>query len=258
MKHETTRAAAQAQNLELDRRAFLGLAAAGTAVAALGSAAFPVKAAATLSSTPVPETLPPLPWADTALQPIISANTLSFHYGKHHQTYLTNLKNLLSANPGAGLAGKSLEEIIVATYAKHDAASLSIYRNAAQVYNHDFYWKSLSPTGGGTPTGAIEAAITKAFGGFDAFKAKLIDTAVNQFGTGWAWVVADRKKRVSIISTEDADTPLTGKHGLTPLLTIDVWEHAYYLDYQNGRRTYVTAVVEKLLNWDFANQNLGA
>lgn len=242
----------------VNRREFLGIAAAGAATVALGEIVLPTEAIAALSTTPVPSTLPALPWADTALAPTISANTLSFHYGKHHKGYLTNLTGLLSdanSKVAAKLKDKTLEQIIVATYNKKDATSLSIYRNAAQVYNHNFYWKSLSPTGGGTPSGEIATLINNSFTDFATFKTKLIDAAVAQFGTGWAWVVADKKKRIQIISTGDADTPFTLK-SLTPLLTIDVWEHAYYLDYQNGRKTYVTAVVEKLLNWEFANQNL--
>jgi Fe-Mn family superoxide dismutase len=241
-----------------DRREFLGLTTAGVGLMALGQLAYPSLTHAAISSTPVTETLSPLPWADTSLEPVISANTLSFHYGKHHQTYLTNLRNLLAANTGLGLDGQSLEAIIRLTAGKKDSVLLGIYRNAAQVYNHDFYWKSLSPTGGGEPTGAIAAGITRAFGDYATFRTRLIDAAVAQFGTGWAWVVADRRKKISILATNDADTPLTLKPALTPLLTIDVWEHAYYLDYQNGRKTYVTAVVDKLLNWEFANQNLAA
>jgi len=244
--------------LAVDRREFLGLTTAGAGLLALGQLAYSSPVQAALNPTPVPETLPPLPWPDTALDPVISANTLSFHYGKHHQTYLTNLRNLLAANPALGLADQPLEALIKSTVGKKDPVLLSIYRTAAQVYNHDFYWKSLSPTGGGEPTGAIASAIAGAFGDYATFKTRLIDTAVGQFGTGWAWVVADRKKKISVIAANDADTPLTLKPTLRPLLTIDVWEHAYYLDYQNGRKTHVTAVVEKLLNWDFANQNLSA
>ena len=244
--------------LPLDRREFLGLTTASVSLMALGQLACPSLSHAAPGPTLVTETLPPLPWADTSLQPVISANTLSFHYGKHHQTYLTNLRNLLAANAGSGLDGQSLEALIRLTAGKKEPALLNIYRNAAQVYNHDFYWKSLSPGGGGEPTGAIADGIARAFGDYATFKTRLIDAAVAQFGTGWAWVVADRRKKIAIITTSDADTPLTLKPALTPLLTIDVWEHAYYLDYQNGRKTYVTAVVEKLLNWEFANQNLTA
>lgn len=249
--------------LNPDRRDFIGLTTAGAGLLALGQLACssPVRAASihdSHHSTPVSTTLNPLPWANDALEPIISANTLSFHYGKHHQAYLTNLNTLLAANPALGFTGLSLEAIIRATAGKKDPVLLSIYRNAAQVYNHDFYWNSLTPTGGGEPVGEIADRINADFGDYATFRTRLIDTAVGQFGTGWAWVVASARKKISIISSNDADTPLTLKPAMTPLLTIDVWEHAYYLDYQNGRKTYVTAVVDKLLDWDFANQNLAA
>jgi len=251
----------------INRRSFLGLTAAGAVVAALGEVGFVGNAAAetasatTGSTTPVTAELAPLPWADTALEPTITQKTISFHYGKHHQGYLTNLNASLASTDAKikpiaeKLQGKSLEDIIRATFDNTDPAAVSIYRNAAQVYNHNFYWKSLSPTGGNAPTGKIAELINASFGDFATFKTKLIDTAVGQFGTGWAWVVLDDSKKLQIIATGDADTPLTLK-GLTPLLTVDVWEHAYYLDYQNGRKVYVTALVEKLLNWEFANHNL--
>jgi len=255
----------------INRRKFLGISAAGAAIATLGEIGFVSNAAASErngkgkdnlpSSTPVTAELAALPWADTALEPTITQKTLSFHYGKHHKGYLTNLNALLaSTDPEVKkitdkLQGKSLEEIIVATYAKRHPTATAIYRNAAQVYNHNFYWKSLSPTGGNAPTGKIAELITRDFVDYAKFKTALIDAAVGQFGTGWAWVVVDKKQNLKIISTGDADSPLIYKH-LKPILTIDVWEHAYYLDYQNARKTHVTAVVEKLLNWQFANENL--
>lgn len=246
-----------------NRREFMGATALGAVAVALGELALPknaVAAAVAPSTTVVPATLPNLPWADTALEPTITAKTLSFHYGKHHKTYLTNLQTLLAdenSKVAVALKGKSLEQIILATYNKKDTASIAIFRNAAQVYNHDFYWKSLTPNGGGVPTGEIATLITQAFTDYATFRTKLIDAAVAQFGTGWAWVVLNNKKQLQIVTTGDADTPFTTS-GLKPLLTIDVWEHAYYLDYQNGRKTYVTAVVDKLLNWSFANQNLAS
>lgn len=263
-KHtQPTEVAEQANGF--NRREFLGLSAASAAVVAIGDLGFASEAAAAsapVSSTPIPGELT-LPWADTALAPTISQNTLSFHFGKHHKSYLTNLKALLANTDPAvtkytkKLQGKTLEEIIIATVNKKDPSSLSAYRNAGQVYNHSFYWNSLKPNGGGVATGAVAELINSNFGNFEAFRTKLIAAAVAQFGTGWAWVVVDKKKKkLQIISTGDADCPLTIK-GLIPLLTIDVWEHAYYLDYQNLRTAHVTAVVDKLLNWDFANTNLG-
>ncbi len=197
-----------------------------------------------------PFSLPPLPYADTALEPLISANTLSYHYGKHHKTYVDNLNKLVD---GKDLASMSLEEIIHASSGKADMAG--VFNNAAQVWNHTFYWNSLKPNGGGKPIGAIAAAIDKDLGGYDKFKADLSAAAVTQFGSGWAWLVADAGT-LKIVKTGNAEVPLT--KGQKPLLTIDVWEHAYYLDYQNLRAKYVETVIDKLLNWDFANKNLAA
>ena len=197
-----------------------------------------------------PFSLPPLPYADTALEPLISANTLSFHYGKHHKTYVDNLNKLVE---GKDLAAMSLEEIIRASAGKADMAG--VFNNAAQIWNHTFYWNSLKPNGGGKPTGAIAAAIDKDLGGYEKFKADLSAAAVTQFGSGWAWLVSDAGT-LKIVKTGNAEVPLT--KGQTPLLTIDVWEHAYYLDYQNLRAKYVEALIDKLLNWDFANQNFAA
>lgn len=197
-----------------------------------------------------PFSLPPLPYADTALEPLISANTLSYHYAKHHKTYVDNLNKLVE---GKDLASMSLEEIIMASSGKADMAG--VFNNAAQVWNHTFYWNSLKPNGGGKPTGAIAAAIDKDLGGYDKFKADLSAAAVTQFGSGWAWLVSDAGT-LKIVKTGNAEVPLT--KGQKPLLTIDVWEHAYYLDYQNLRAKYVETLIDKLLNWDFANHNLAA
>ena len=197
-----------------------------------------------------PFSLPPLPYADTALEPLISANTLSYHYAKHHKTYVDNLNKLVE---GKDLASMSLEEIIMASSGKSDMSG--VFNNAAQVWNHTFYWNSLKPNGGGKPTGAIAAAIDKDLGGYDKFKADLSAAAVTQFGSGWAWLVSDAGT-LKIVKTGNAEVPLT--KGQKPLLTIDVWEHAYYLDYQNLRAKYVETLIDKLLNWDFANQNFAA
>ncbi len=192
--------------------------------------------------------LPPLPYAEDALDPIISARTMSFHYGKHHKAYVDNLNKLVA---GTELSETPLEDVIKGTAGKADQAGL--FNNAAQIWNHTFFWNSMKPGGGGAPTGAIADAINSAFGGYENFKKEFTTAAVTQFGSGWAWLVAD-KGAVKLVKTANAETPLTGK--ATPLLTIDVWEHAYYLDYQNRRPDFVAAVIDNLLNWDFANANL--
>ena len=197
-----------------------------------------------------PFSLPPLPYADRALEPLVSAHTLSFHYGKHHKAYVDNLNKLVE---GKDLAKLSLEAIIKQSAGNAELAG--VFNNAAQVWNHTFYWNSLKPNGGGKPTGAIAAAIERDLGGYDKFKADFANAAVTQFGSGWAWLVADAGV-LKIVKTGNAETPLT--RGQKPLLTIDVWEHAYYLDYQNLRAKYVEALIDKLLNWDFANANLAA
>ena len=194
-----------------------------------------------------PFSLPPLPYADTALEPLISANTLSFHYGKHHKAYVDNLNKLVE---GKDLATMTLEQIINLSAGKADMAG--VFNNAAQVWNHTFYWNSMKPDGGGKPTGALAAAIDKDLGGYDQFKADLSAAAMTQFGSGWAWLVSDAGT-LKIVKTGNAEVPLT--KGQKPLLTIDVWEHAYYLDYQNLRAKYVETLIDKLLNWDFANAN---
>ena len=192
-------------------------------------------------------TLPPLPYADNALDPVISANTLGFHYGKHHKTYVDNLNKLIT---GTDLADLSLEEIIRSTAGKADKTG--IFNNAAQVWNHTFYWNSLSPDGGGEPSAALKQKIEASFGSVEACKKELATAATTQFGSGWAWLVKDGDK-LQVTKTSNADLPLT--KGMKPLLTIDVWEHAYYLDYQNRRVDYVNAVLEKLINWGFASDN---
>jgi Fe-Mn family superoxide dismutase len=191
--------------------------------------------------------LPPLPYGDNALDPVISANTLGFHYGKHHKTYVDNLNKLIT---GTELADLSLQEVITATAGKAD--KVGVFNNAAQVWNHTFYWSSLSPNGGGEPPAALRQKIEASFGSVDACKKELSTAATTQFGSGWAWLVKDGDK-LQVIKTSNADLPLT--KGLKPLLTIDVWEHAYYLDYQNRRVDYVNAVLDKLINWGFAADN---
>jgi len=193
--------------------------------------------------------LPELPYGKDELAPHISANTLDFHYGKHHKTYVDNLNKLIT---GTDLEGKTLEEIIKITVG--DSAKAGIFNNSAQVWNHSFYWKCLKKSGGGSPTGAIAAKINSVWGNFDKFAEELKNAGITQFGSGWAWLVLDGNQ-LKITKTANADTPLA--HGQKPLLTIDVWEHAYYLDYQNRRPDYLTAVIQNLINWDFVNANLG-
>jgi len=192
--------------------------------------------------------LAPLPYSDSALQPVISSNTLSFHYGKHHKTYVDNLNNLLASSD---LAGQSLEQIINATAGQADKAA--IFNNAAQVWNHMFYWHSLKSNGGGEPSAALKQKIEASFGSLENCKKEFAQAALTQFGSGWAWLVQDGDK-IALVKTGNAETPLT--KNVRPLLTIDVWEHAYYLDYQNRRADYANAILDKLINWDFAAANL--
>jgi Fe-Mn family superoxide dismutase len=195
-----------------------------------------------------PIALPPLPYDQGALAPVISANTLSFHYGKHHKTYVETLNKLIV---GTEFADMPLESIIKATGGQADHTA--IFNNAAQTWNHTFYWNSLKPNGGGDPPPALKNLMQASFGGVEQCKKELSKNAVAQFGSGWAWLVQDGEK-LKVLKTPDAETPLTG--GAKPLLAIDVWEHAYYLDYQNRRVDHVNAVLEKLINWEFAAENL--
>jgi Fe-Mn family superoxide dismutase len=194
--------------------------------------------------------LPSLPFAKGALAPYISANTLDFHHGKHHQAYVTNLNTLTKDTP---LATQALEDVIRA--AAGDAGKAGIFNNAAQVWNHTFYWQCMKPAGGGTPPAALASAIDAAFGSFDKFKEEFKTACVTQFGSGWGWLVAD-KGALKITKTANADLPLA--HQQTALLTCDVWEHAYYLDYQNRRPDYVQTFLDHLVNWDFVAANLAA
>jgi superoxide dismutase, Fe-Mn family len=190
--------------------------------------------------------LPALPYAKDALVPHMSEETLEFHYGKHHNTYVQKLNGLI---PGTEFEGKSLEEII-------KTSSGGVFNNAAQIWNHTFFWNSLSPNGGGEPTGAIADAINAAFGSFAEFQAKFNDKAVNNFGSSWTWLVKKADGTLDIVNTSNAATPIT-EEGLTPLLTVDLWEHAYYIDYRNVRPNYLTGFWA-LVNWEFANANLAA
>ncbi|MDQ2639951.1 MAG: superoxide dismutase [Pseudomonadota bacterium] len=196
-----------------------------------------------------PITLPPLPWADNALDPVISANTIGFHYGKHHKAYVDNLNKLIAGTP---LEGQPLEKIILESAGKPDKAG--VFNNSAQVWNHTFFWNSLKPGGGGTPPTSLAQLIEKDFGSLDNLKKELATAATTQFGSGWAWLVSDNGK-LTVTKTPNAELPMT--RGQKALLTIDVWEHAYYLDYQNRRPDYANAVIDKLLNWQFAADNLG-
>ena len=194
-------------------------------------------------------TLPELPYAKDALAPVISANTLEFHHGKHHKAYVDNLNKLVA---GTDLAEADLETVIKKVAG--DPSRAGIFNNAAQVWNHSFYWKCLKTAGGGAPTGAVAAKITATWGSYEKFAEELKNAGVTQFGSGWAWLVVDGGQ-LKITKTANADTPIA--HGVKPLLTLDVWEHAYYLDYQNRRPDYLGAVIARLIDWDFVNANLG-
>jgi Fe-Mn family superoxide dismutase len=186
----------------------------------------------------------PLPYAKNALAPHLSEESFGFHYEKHHQAYLTNLEKLVAGTPDAE---KSLEDIVKSSSGK-------VFNNAAQVWNHDFFWASMKPAGGGEPTGALGDAIKRDFGSYADFRKQFTDAAVAQFGSGWAWLVKDGDA-LKIVTTSNADTPLA--HGKKPIITCDVWEHAYYIDYRNLRAKFVEIFLDKLVNWDFAAANLG-
>jgi Fe-Mn family superoxide dismutase len=190
-------------------------------------------------------TLPPLPYDKNALAPHISAETLEFHHGKHHQAYVTNLNKLLEGKPEAS---KSLEDVIMS------AGEGGVFNNAAQVWNHTFYWQSMKPNGGGQPTGDLADAIKRDFGSFEKFAEEFTTAATTQFGSGWAWLVLNKDKKLAVTKTGNADLPM--KHGQKALLTIDVWEHAYYIDYRNLRPKYIETYLKSLVNWDFGLENL--
>jgi len=193
--------------------------------------------------------LPALPYAPEALEPFISVRTMGFHYGKHHQAYVDNLNKLVVGTPWA--TGKPLEQVVLETAGVADKAA--VFNNAAQAWNHTFFWKSMKPGGGGAPTGKLAERIQVAFGGFEAFKTAFIDAAMTQFGSGWAWLVQEGDA-LKVVKTSNADTPLA--HKQTALLACDVWEHAYYLDYQNRRKDFVQAFLDHLANWEFAVSQL--
>ena len=186
--------------------------------------------------------LPALPYAKDALEPVISAETIDYHYGKHHQAYVTNLNNMV---PGTEFEGASLEHIIA-------KSSGGIFNNAAQVWNHTFYWNGLSPQGGGEPAGALGDAITETFGSFEAFKEAFIKAGIGNFGSGWTWLLKNPAGGLEIVNTDDAGNPMTDGH--EPLLTVDVWEHAYYIDFRNARPKYL-ADIWSIINWDFVAAN---
>jgi Fe-Mn family superoxide dismutase len=188
--------------------------------------------------------LPPLPYDKSALAPHISAETLDFHYGKHHQAYVTNLNKLLEGKPEAS---KTLEEVILASEG-------GVFNNAAQVWNHTFYWSSMKPNGGGQPSGDLADAIKRDFGSVEKFAEKFAEAGATQFGSGWAWLVLNKDKKLEVTKTPNADLPM--KHGQKALLTMDVWEHAYYIDYRNARPKYIETFLKSLVNWDFAAENL--
>ena len=195
-------------------------------------------------------TLPKLPYEENALEPVISARTLSFHHGKHHAGYVAKLNELVEDSP---YVGQPLDEVV--TRAAKDPAAKAIFNNAAQAWNHDFYWRSMRPQGGGTPGTRLTDAIERDIGGLAEFNNGFAKAAAGEFGSGWAWLVVGKDGKLKIATTDDADTPIV--RGDKPLLTIDVWEHAYYLDYQNRRPDYIAAWLHKLVNWEFAEKNFG-
>ncbi|WP_374246145.1 superoxide dismutase [Zoogloea sp.] len=226
------------------KRRSLLLAASGAAL--LGVTGLPRHAGAAARS---PNYFADLPYALDALDPVLSANTLGYHYGKHHKAYADNTARLVTGTP---LEGLPLAQLIAASAGKADQGAL--FNNAAQTWNHAFYWQGLRARGGGEPPAELRQRLEGAFGSVAAFKKEFANAAITQFGSGWAWLVADGE-RLKVIKTGNADTPLAA--GLKPLLAIDVWEHAYYIDYQNRRADYVNAVLDKLIDWDFALRNLG-
>jgi len=230
-----------------DRREFLTRL--GTAGAACTLAFGKVGSVGATTQSGAPIALPQLPYAQNALSPIISENTISFHYGKHHQAYVNNVNKAIA---GTEFEKAALEEIIRKTAGKPDRAGL--FNNAAQVFNHSFYWNSMKPGGGGEPGGRIGERIGKAFGSYQKFAEAFSTAAATQFGSGWAWLV-EKDGALQVIKTSNADTPIAA--GANPLITIDVWEHAYYLDYQNRRADYIKGFIGKLVNWEFAEKNLG-
>ena len=244
----------------VDRRELLTGALAGVGAIALASRAAATTSRSSSDPTPTPAItsmtqatpfqLPTLPYADTALEPVMSARTFSFHHGKHQKAYVDILNGLVKDN--AELSSMSLEALIKKFAG--DPNKTGLFNAAAQVWNHTFFWSSMRPGGGGKPTGRILEKIDASFGDFDKFKTAFTEAAKTQFGSGWAWLVADGDK-LAVVKTPNADTPIA--QGKKCLLTLDVWEHAYYLDFQNRRPDYIAAFLDKLVNWEFAEKNLG-
>jgi Fe-Mn family superoxide dismutase len=226
----------------ITRRDFLQAAAAGAALASAGAPSIVLGAA--------PLAHMKLPYAESALAPVIGAQTVGIHHGKHHKAYVDNLNKLVV---GTEFEGQPLEKIVMGTAGKADRQAL--FNNAGQIWNHDFYWHSLKGGGGGKPPAALAKRIDESFGSFEEFRKQFAAMTVSQFGSGWGWLVADGAGKLKVVKTANAEVPMS--QGLKPLLTIDVWEHAYYLDYQNRRADYVNAVIDKLLDWEFAVKNLG-
>lgn len=236
--------------MSVSRRNFLKFGMAGMAVAATGKMAW---AQSSASTTPLREApamaieLPPLPFAATALEPHISAKTFEFHHGKHHKAYVDKTNELIKGTP---YEGKSLEEIILGSWKEKNQP---LFNNSAQVWNHTFFWNSLKPQGGGKPTGKLAAQIEKDFGSYEKFAEEFKAAGVGQFGSGWAWLVADASGKLAVTKTPNAEDPMIT--GNTAILTCDVWEHAYYLDYQNRRPDFLQTFLDKLVNWEFAAKN---
>ncbi len=232
--------------LSFDRRSFVKTVSVGSALLALNLSGLPRQALASEAGGAF--RLPPLPYSPRALVPYISQATMNFHYGRHHDGYVSNLNKLVR---GSELARDSLEDIIRKTAGKKNEAA--IFNNAAQVWNHTFYWNSMKARGGGQPSGRLLEMIQKSFGDFNKFRDAFAQSALTIFGSGWGWLVQDGRQ-LKIVQTGNADTPLV--EGLNPLITIDVWEHAYYLDYKNLRKDYITVFMNHLVNWEFAEKNL--
>jgi superoxide dismutase, Fe-Mn family len=194
--------------------------------------------------------LPQLPYGESALEPVISARTISFHYGKHHAGYVKTLNELVE---GTSLAGGPLEEIVLQT--AKDPKTAAVFHNAAQVWNHNFYWLSMAAKGGGEPAGQLKRSIESRFGSFKDFRTAFTKAGIGEFGSGWVWLIVNKEGKLDIAVTNDADTPLMD--GVKPLITLDLWEHAYYLDFQNRRADYIASWLDKLVDWRFAEKNLG-
>ena len=239
--------------MNIGRRSFLVSTTALGAISLSGTVSAAQTAAAPPASASGPFQLPKLPWDQSALAPVISSSTIGFHYGKHHKGYVDTLNKLIAGTPYETL---SLEQIVREAAGKPDKTA--IFNNAAQDWNHTFYWSSLAPNGGGKPGADVSAKIDAAFGSFDEFRKAFLAASTGQFGSGWVWLALDNaSQKLALLKTSNADTPIAGKI-YEPLAVVDVWEHAYYLDYQNRRLDYATAVFDKLLNWQFVERNLAS